>query len=98
MSHLGSLERSFEWEKVEISHLEETAETIVGIHDIYGFIDENIGFGNLFTRPHQRTYAAKVLREIVLARIARPASKRSTASFLATDFDKDMKLDHIYQN
>jgi hypothetical protein len=61
---------------VDISQLEETKRYTLGIHDIYGLVYNQLGFTNLFTRPHQREEAAKILREIVLARIAKPQSKR----------------------
>ena len=65
-------------DRVAISHLEETGRYVLGIDDIYGYIYSHLGFDNVFTRPTQRQEAAKVLREIVMARIARPQSKHAT--------------------
>jgi len=89
----------------EVSHnellhagfLEEKQRYILGIHDIYGYIYDQLGFSNPFTRPAQRTYAAKVLREIVLARIAQPTSKRASVELLSEKFGVTLDLDHVYQ-
>ena len=82
---------------VNISRLEEVGRYILGIHDIYGYIYSHLGFDNLFTKPRQRQEAAKLLREIVLARIALPQSKRSTVEWLETQTGFSIQLDHVYQ-
>lgn len=82
---------------IDISKVKEVARHILGIHDIYGFIYDRLGFSNLFTRPHQRENSAKILREIVLARIARPLSKRASVALLEEQFGIALNLDRVYQ-
>ena len=82
---------------VDMSHLRETNRHILGIHDIYGALYDQIGFANLFTRPRQREEAAKILREIVLARIACPVSKRASVALLEERFGVSLNLDHVYK-
>lgn len=94
---LGRLSDTKKNQPVNIFNLEETRRSILGVHDIYGYLYDSLGFTNLFTRPHQRETAAQILREIVLARIAFPASKRSTVDLLKERFDVALKLDHVYQ-
>lgn len=96
-SSLGDWKEIKDQRSVNISQLEEISKTILGIHDIYGFIYSSIGFTNLFTRPQHRAFSAKVLKEIVLGRIANPASKKATTEFLLAQFGKEIKLDHVYQ-
>lgn len=82
---------------VDISTLRETSRQILGIHDIYGNLYNQIGLTNLFTRPKQREEAASILREIVLARIACPVSKRASVELLEEKFGVTLNLDHVYQ-
>jgi transposase len=94
---LGQLKSIDPKDKVSLAHCEECARQILGIHDIYGYIYEAIGFTNPFVRPDRRVKAAQLLREIVLARIASPMSKRATVELLGTQFGVETKLDHVYQ-
>lgn len=82
---------------IHAAYLEEIKHTILGIHDIYGHVYDQVGFSNLFSRPAQRVYSASLLREIVLARIAEPKSKRASVSLLEEKFGITLNLDHIYQ-
>jgi len=82
---------------IHAAYLEEVQHTILGIHDIYGHVYEQVGFFNLFSRPAQRIYSASLLREIVLARIAEPKSKRGSVALLKEKFGVTLNLDHVYQ-
>lgn len=82
---------------LHVADVEETQRLVLGIHDIYGNIYDILGFSNPFTRPAQRVYAAKILREIVLARIACPKSKRASVEMLEEQFGINLDLDHVYQ-
>lgn len=82
---------------LRLNNIEEVARVVLGIHDCYGYVYNQLNFTNLFTRPRQRTKSAEILREIVLARIAHPDSKRSSVEILNAQFGKQIKLDHVYQ-
>lgn len=75
----------------------EVSRVILGIHDVYGYIYDLINFTNPFSWPTRREYAAKILREIVLCRIAYPCSKRGSVEKLHSSFGVTLKLDHVYQ-
>jgi transposase len=77
--------------------LEESKRVIIGIHDIYGYIYDHIGFKNPFTKASKRKVSANILREIVMARIANPDSKRASVNILSEQFGVDLNLDHVYQ-
>lgn len=83
--------------KIFISQLEEISRSILGIHDIYGYIYDLLGFTNPFTRPARRELSAEFLREIVLCRIAYPSSKREAVERLKNYFSIALNLDHVYQ-
>lgn len=82
---------------IHADHLEEHQRLILGIHDIYGHIYSSLGFSNPFYNPARRTFAAKILREIVLARIASPKSKRASVELLQEHFGVNLELDNVYQ-
>ena len=82
---------------IHAASLEETQRCILGIHDIYGYVYDYLGFTNPFYNPKRREFAAKILREIVLARIAYPTSKRSSVELLNEKFGIHIKLDNVYQ-
>lgn len=82
---------------VDLTNLKETARLTLGFHDVYGYLYDHLGFSNLFTRPHQREDAAKILREIVVARIANPLSKRASVELLQEKFGITLDLDDVYK-
>lgn len=94
---LGTLKPVSKQAKLSLFHTEETARVILGIHDAYGFVYDVVGFTNLFSRPKQRAKSAGILREIVLARIACPTSKRASVEMLDNQFGVQLNLDNIYQ-
>lgn len=77
--------------------LEESKRVILGIHDIYGYIYNHIGFNKSFSSAQKRKASGDILREIVMARIAHPQSKRASTDYLASQFGIELNLDHVYQ-
>lgn len=96
-SRLGKLSSVSEDVFLKGISLEESKRVILGIHDIYGYIYDHIGFKNPFSNPKRREASANILREIVMARIANPNSKRASVNNLAEQFGIDLNLDHVYQ-
>jgi transposase len=83
--------------KLDPTLLQEVNRYILGIHDIYGYIYDLLNFTNPFPWPKRREYSAKILKEIVLCRIAYPCSKRASTEKLNNDFGVSLNLDHVYQ-
>jgi transposase len=81
---------------VDLKKLREEQRTIVGIHEVYGKIYEELGFDNLFASPKRNELFAKILKHIVLARIACPKSKRASVKMLEEDFGISLNLDKVY--
>lgn len=82
--------------KLSLAYSKECSRQILGIHDVYGFIYDSIFKGSLLN-IHLDTKSEKILKEIVLGRIANPASKRRTVAFLEYQFGKKINLDNVYQ-
>ncbi len=82
---------------VDLMQSQAQSHLTLGIHDIYGFVYEAIGFGNLFSLPKRNEKSARILKEIVLARIAKPLSKLASIRLLHKQFGVGLNIDHIYQ-
>ena len=95
--NIGDLKNVRKGTKLDATSLQELNHYVLGIHDIYGYIYELLEFTNLFSLPKRREHAAKILREIVLYRIADPCSKRSSVNKLKKDFGISLNLDNVYQ-
>ena len=68
--------------KVNIKDLLEEARTVSGIHDAYGSLFDELSYDRVIANPARNVSAASVFRDIVLARIANPASKRASVDLL----------------
>lgn len=94
---LGQLKSVDQKTQLTAAQLEEVSRHVLGIHDVYGALYEWLHFSNPFTRAKQRAPSAEVLREIVLARIAKPTSKRSAVELLEEQFGVSLPLHQVYK-
>lgn len=78
--------------QVDLNDLSEEVRVVEGFHDIFGTLFHQHGFDKILTLKK-----SQVLKELVLARIAQPASKHATQEMLAADFGVDIDLDRIYR-
>jgi transposase len=79
---------------VKLKQLREEHRIITGIHDVYGTLYTQIGFDSIL---HKCPVSKKVLKDIVMARIGRPVSKRASVDMLETDFGITWSLDAVYR-
>lgn len=77
---------------VAIESMREEKRVVDGFHEIFGTLFNQLGFNSILKGKHK-----DVLRDVVLARIAHPASKAATQQILAADFGRDVELDRIYR-
>lgn len=77
---------------VAIESMKEESRVVDGFHEIFGTLFNQLGF-NAILKGKQKD----VLRDVILARIAHPASKAATRQILAADFGRDVELDRIYR-
>lgn len=83
--------------KVNLKNLKEEQRIVRGIHDIYGSLFDELGYNNVIKNPARNKSSVKIFRDIVLARIANPSSKRASVDLLEEDFGISIDLNRIYQ-
>lgn len=82
--------------KVDLEKLREEQRTVIGIHEVYGKLYEELGFDRSFLKRGNEN-PAKVLHHLVMARIANPASKRASVRNLSEDFGVHLPLQKVYR-
>nr|WP_250312129.1 hypothetical protein [Rickettsia endosymbiont of Oedothorax gibbosus] len=81
----------------DISNLRSQGSTIIGIHEVYGKIYDQLGFNRILPNPAREVSSINIIRNVVLARIANPTSKRETVNLLVNNYGVDLKLDSVYK-
>jgi len=79
---------------VSLRKLREESRIVTGFHEIYGSLYDEIGFSMIFKTCR---VSKLVLKDMVMARLAKPCSKRSSAELLERDFGITIPLEKIYQ-
>src|SRR5680860_422086 len=82
---------------VNVADLIEEQRLTSGIHEAYGKLFDDLGYAKVTNRPSRNKMIAEVFKNIVLARIANPASKRSSVLKLEEDFGITIDLDRVYR-
>jgi transposase len=79
---------------VNMRKLREESRIVTGIHDIYGRLYDETGFGKIFKGC---PVSASVMKDTVMARLAKACSKRSSTELLERDFGISIALEKIYR-
>ena len=79
---------------VNLHNLREEKRITTGFHDIYGKLFDVAGYGQV---SKSNKVSAKVFKDIVMARLAKPVSKRASCEMLAENFGIDYNLDQVYR-
>ena len=79
---------------VNMRKMREESRIVTGIHEIYGSLYDEIGFSRVFKACR---VSGSVMKDVVMARLARPCSKRSSAELLDRDFGINIPLEKIYR-
>lgn len=82
---------------LDIRDLIEEQRLIAGIHEAYGKLFDGLGYGKVIRRPSRNKMMANIFRDIVLARIANPVSKRASVDMLEENFGITIDLDKVYR-
>ncbi len=80
---------------VNLKDIREEERTVRGIHEVYGALFDELQFHAIFTHPTKAM--ARLFRDIVLARVANPKSKRGSVGLLEEDFGIALNLDLVYR-
>ena len=82
---------------VNLLDMLEEDRVIKGIHDIYGKLYNELGFNHIITNPARNVASNRALKEIVLARVANPDSKRGSVLNLEENFGVSLDLKQVYR-
>ena len=82
---------------VNIKNLIEEDRIITGIHDIYGKLFDELQLSSIFAYPSRNKRSIEHFKNIVLARIAKPDSKRASVDMLEENFGISLNLDSVYK-
>ena len=82
---------------VNLLDIIEEDRVIKGIHDIYGKLYDELGFNKIITNPARNILSSRVLKEIVMARVANPDSKRGSVINLEENFGVKLDLKAVYR-
>ena len=79
---------------VKLKRLREESRIVTGIHDVYGKLYDQVGFPCVLKSCK---VSAKVLKDIVMARLASPCSKRASIELLNRDFGIHLAPEKVYR-
>ncbi len=79
---------------VNMRKMREESRIVTGIHDIYGSLYDEIGISRVLKSCR---VSGSVMKDIVMARLATPCSKRSSCELLERDFGIKIPLEKIYR-
>jgi len=82
---------------VNVKNLEEEARLTSGIHEVYGKLFDDLGYGKVIKRSSRNKATVDIFKNIVLARVANPLSKMATVDMLEEDFGVTLDLDRVYR-
>ena len=79
---------------VNLHHLREEKRIITGFHEVYGKLFDRVGYGHILKSSK---VSSKIFKDIVLARLAKPVSKRASCEMLAENFGISYNLEQVYR-
>ena len=82
---------------VNVKNLKEEQRLARGIHEAYGKLFDDLGYGKVIERPSRNRSKVDIFKNIVLARIANPLSKMATVDMAEEDFGVTLNLDRVYR-
>jgi len=77
---------------VDLEDLSEQQRLVEGFHDVFGKLFNSCGFHQILNKKK-----SEVLKNLILARIASPSSKRASQEMLTAEFGIEIGLDRIYR-
>lgn len=79
--------------EVTLDQVEEIARVTEGVHEVAGHVYDQLGYDAILLKKHDQA----LLRDLVLTRLAQPASKHKSQQVLEEDFGNKYDLDRIYR-
>lgn len=82
---------------VDLNDLKEQKRVCLGIHQCYGGLFDQIGFNQVIKNSSRKEATVNLLRNIVMARISNPASKRKSIMMLEQEYGVSINLSAVYR-
>ena len=82
---------------VNLKNIVEEKRITTGVHQVFGKIFDKVGFNDVLEKPTRKKSSVKLLKNVVIGRIAEPASKRSTVRMLSEEYGVNTQLTSIYR-
>lgn len=82
---------------VDLLNIKEEKRIRVGVHQTYGRLFDRIGFGSVIKNPLRKKASVILLRDMVMARIAKPVSKRSSVEMLEQEYGVSSDVNAVYR-
>jgi|YelNatPaOPRAMG01_1025707.scaffolds.fasta_scaffold66746_1 transposase len=82
---------------VNLKNIKEEKRITLGIHEFYGSIFDDIGFNKALKNPARKKASVAILRDMVMARISMPASKRQSVDMLQREYDIHIDVNSVYR-
>jgi transposase len=79
--------------EVTLDQVVEESRVIEGINEVFGKAYDDLGYNDILPKIKDK----ELLKDLVLARIAKPSSKHKTQKILERHYNKDYDLDRIYR-
>lgn len=88
-----TLENIIPLNQVTLDQIEEKARIVEGIHEVGGHMYELLGYNGLLSSKNDQ----RILKDLVLSRLAEPSSKHKACSILNKKFGKSHEISSIYR-
>lgn len=82
---------------VNLRDIKEEKRICVGIHQCFGRLFDQIGYGTIVKNPLRKKASVTMVRNIVMARIVKPVSKRSSVQMLEQEYGLVMDVNSVYR-
>lgn len=82
---------------VNLRDIKEEQRICVGIHQTYGKIFDQVGYGNSLKNASRRKASVKMLLNMVMARISNPVSKRGSVELLEREYGVNLDVNSVYR-
>lgn len=82
---------------VNLKSIVEEKRITTGLHQVFGKIYDKVGFNDVLQTPSRKKSSVRLLKNVVIGRIAEPTSKRSTARLLSEEYGIKTNVTSIYR-
>ena len=82
---------------VNLKNIVEEKRIKIGIHQVYGNLFDQIGFDKVIHNPSRKKSSVRLMRDIVMTRINKPESKKSSVNTLYNEYGIEADVNSVYR-